>query len=225
MNMADLSAGLEPSAELRDYCAIVGTATSRLGKVPGVSSLDLLVEAIRNAIDDAGLKASDIDGVDLPRPGRILFASSARRRTARHQRAILDDAHQRRREPDPVHRHRGDGDPLRPRAVRSFAASAATRGRGRTRRKKRACATRRDPPSQRPREFGPEYGYFGATAAHAFGATRHMHLYGTTRDDFGAIAHGFPRARAAQSRRADEEAADDGGLSRRPDDRRAVRHV
>src|SRR6185437_13211365 len=47
------------------------------------------------------------------------------------------------------------------------------------------------PESQRAKEFGPEYGYFGAPAAHAFGATRHMHLYGTTRDDFGAIATAF----------------------------------
>ena len=40
-------------------------------------------------------------------------------------------------------------------------------------------------------EFGPEYGYFGAVAAHAFGATRHMHLYGTTREQFGEIAVAF----------------------------------
>jgi acetyl-CoA acetyltransferase len=47
------------------------------------------------------------------------------------------------------------------------------------------------PASQRPREFGPEYGYFGAVAAHAFGAQRHMHLYGTTRDQFAEIAVAF----------------------------------
>ena len=40
---------LVPSRELRDTCAIVGTATSRLGRVPGTSSLDLMVEAIRKA--------------------------------------------------------------------------------------------------------------------------------------------------------------------------------
>jgi hypothetical protein len=34
---------IEPSRELRDACAIVGTGHSRLGRVPGVSSLDLLV--------------------------------------------------------------------------------------------------------------------------------------------------------------------------------------
>ena len=52
------------------------------------------------------------------------------------------------------------------------------------------------PDSQLAHEFGPEYGYFGAVAAHAFGATRHMHLYGTTRDQFGADRGRVPRARA-----------------------------
>jgi len=47
------------------------------------------------------------------------------------------------------------------------------------------------PASQRPREFGPEYGYYGAPAMHAFGATRHMHLYGTTKEHFGRIAVDF----------------------------------
>jgi acetyl-CoA acetyltransferase len=47
------------------------------------------------------------------------------------------------------------------------------------------------PESLRAQEFGPEYGYFGAVAAHAFGATRHMHLYGTTREHFGAVAVAF----------------------------------
>ena len=48
---------IEPSRELRDACAIVGTGHSRLGRVPGVSSLDLLVEAMRNAIADSGHQA------------------------------------------------------------------------------------------------------------------------------------------------------------------------
>ena len=40
-------------------------------------------------------------------------------------------------------------------------------------------------------EFGPEYGLFGAPAMHAFGARRHIHLYGTTRDQFAAVACAF----------------------------------
>jgi acetyl-CoA acetyltransferase len=47
------------------------------------------------------------------------------------------------------------------------------------------------PDSQHDQEFGPEYGYFGAVAAHAFGAQRHMHEFGTTRDDFAEIAMAF----------------------------------
>src|SRR6476620_11544665 len=54
---------IEPSKDLRDTCAIVGIGNSRLGKVPGVSSVDLLVEAMSNALTDAGLKPSDIDGI------------------------------------------------------------------------------------------------------------------------------------------------------------------
>src|SRR5262249_30186968 len=40
-------------------------------------------------------------------------------------------------------------------------------------------------------EFGPEYGYGGAAASHAFGAQRHMDLYGTTREHFAEIAIRF----------------------------------
>src|ERR1700735_5435949 len=47
---------------LRDKYAIVGTATSDLGRT-GKDSLFLLEQAMRRAIDDAGLKASDIDGI------------------------------------------------------------------------------------------------------------------------------------------------------------------
>jgi acetyl-CoA acetyltransferase len=47
------------------------------------------------------------------------------------------------------------------------------------------------PSAQRPKEHGPEFGYFGAVAPHAFGARRHMFEYGTTREDFAAIALAF----------------------------------
>ena len=49
--------------------------------------------------------------------------------------------------------------------------------------------TRRN--DQEAGEFGPEYGYFGAAAAYAFGARRHMDLYGTKREHFAEIAIRF----------------------------------
>jgi acetyl-CoA acetyltransferase len=47
------------------------------------------------------------------------------------------------------------------------------------------------PEDQLPREFAPEYGYFGAPATHAFGAQRHMFEFGTTREQFGRVAMTF----------------------------------
>ena len=190
MNIADLSASVESARELRDYCSIAGTATSRLGRVPGVSSLDLLVEAIRNAVDDAGLKASDIDGVICRGPDESyshhqmvaerlgINASFSTTLTNGGARQILAIA-------------------IATMAIRFGLAKTIVCGFGRdtwsrthaTEEARVRNETR--PASQRPREFGPEYGYFGATAAHALGATRHMHLYGTTRNDFGAIATAF----------------------------------
>ena len=47
----------KPDATVRPgRCAIAGAGTSRLGQVPGVSSLDLTIEAIANEVgyEDAG---------------------------------------------------------------------------------------------------------------------------------------------------------------------------
>jgi acetyl-CoA acetyltransferase len=181
---------IESSRELRDVCAIVGIGNSRLGRVPGVSSLDLLVEAMRNAIDDAGLKVTDIDGIICRGPDESY---------AHHQRigerlginarfsTSLDNG--------------GASQilsvALATMAIKSGMATTVICGYGRdawsrthvTEEARVRNETR--PESQRAQEFGPEYGYFGAVAAHAFGAARHMHLYGTTRDHFGEIAVAF----------------------------------
>jgi acetyl-CoA acetyltransferase len=181
---------IEPSKDLRDTCAIVGIGNSRLGKVPGVSSVDLLVEAMTNALDDAGLKPSDIDGIVCRGPddsyshhqviGSRLGINARFSTTMDNGGAsqILSVA-------------------LAVMAIRAGLASTVICGYGRdawsrthaTEEARVRNETR--PASQRPREFGPEYGYFGAVAAHAFGAQRHMHLYGTTRDQYAEIAVAF----------------------------------
>lgn len=48
---------------LRGSTAIVGTGHSALGKVPGWSSLELMAQATRAALDDAGITLDEIDGV------------------------------------------------------------------------------------------------------------------------------------------------------------------
>jgi acetyl-CoA acetyltransferase len=53
-----------PADPLRGTVAIAGAAESRLGEVgPGVTPLDLAAEATRAALDDAGLRRDDVDGL------------------------------------------------------------------------------------------------------------------------------------------------------------------
>ena len=181
---------IEPSRDLRDICAIAGAGNSRLGKVPGVSSLDLIVEAMRNAIDDAGIKVSDIDGIVCRGPDELysqhqmvgerlgINAGFSTTLTTGGASQIMSVA-------------------LAVMAIRHGLATTVICGYGRdawsrTHSSEEARVRNETrPPSQLPREFGPEYGYYSAAATHAFGATRHMHLYGTTKEHFGHIAVAF----------------------------------
>ena len=51
------------TAGLRNKAAIVGIGESDIGKVPGMTGLGLNAQAAKRALDDAGLKISDIDGL------------------------------------------------------------------------------------------------------------------------------------------------------------------
>jgi acetyl-CoA acetyltransferase len=50
-------------ASLRGKVAVIGIGMSAVGKVPGRSPLSLAAEAARNALTDAGVTKSDVDGV------------------------------------------------------------------------------------------------------------------------------------------------------------------
>ena len=181
---------IEPSAALRNRCAIAGCGNSRLGQVPGVSSIDLLVEAIANALDDAGLKPSDVDGIVTRGPddaychhqliGERLginarFSTSLDNGGASQILSVM----------------------LAVMAIEAGLATTVICGYGRNAwsrthgsdEKRMRNLTR--PEEQHAQEFGPEYGYFGAVAAHAFGAQRHCHEYGTTREQFASVAIAF----------------------------------
>ena len=55
---------------IKDKVAIVGVGYTPQGRVPGRSAMSFHVEAARNAIEDAGLKVEDVDGIlTQPLPG------------------------------------------------------------------------------------------------------------------------------------------------------------
>ncbi len=179
-----------PNPSLRDRYAIVGTGVSRLGKVPGVSALGLLEEAMVNALDDAGLTAGDVDGLLVRGPddvytfhqvvGERLGIDAAFSTTATNGGAsqILSVI-------------------LGVMAMEAGLASVVVCGFGRdawsrthvSEEARISNATRSA--AMEAKEFGPEYGLFGAPAMHAFGARRHMFEFGTTREQFGAISLAF----------------------------------
>ena len=181
---------VEPSPHLRDRCAIVGTATSKLGKVPGMSAIGLLEEAMSGALEDAGLTTSDVDGLLVRGPDEIYtFHQVVGERLgidARFSTTLTNGG-----------ASQVMGVALATMAIEAGLASCIIVGYGRDN-WSRVHATKDNHlrSSGRPQElygveFGPELGYYGAIAAHAFGATRHMHEYGTTRDQFGAISVAF----------------------------------
>ena len=54
----------DPEAYLiKDKTAVVGIGQTEFSKNSGRSTLQLTCEAIKNAVEDAGLKMSDIDGI------------------------------------------------------------------------------------------------------------------------------------------------------------------
>ncbi len=170
--------------------AIAGVGKSRIGKVPEESALGLLVEAMTNAIADAGLAKEDVDAIVCRGPdevyshhqriGELLGVNAAFSTTVDNGGAsqILSIV-------------------LAVLAIDAGLCEVAVCGYGRdswsrTHRSARAKeAVSLVPEEQQRGEFRHEFGLFGATAVHAFGAQRHMALYGTTKEQMGAVALAF----------------------------------
>ena len=52
-----------PGSQMRGKVAFIGAADTEVGKLPGRTPMELCAEAALKAIDDAGLKKSDVDGL------------------------------------------------------------------------------------------------------------------------------------------------------------------
>jgi len=175
---------------LRGKYAIVGVGQSPLGKVPELGPIGLFAVAAKNAIEESGLSKADIDGLITRGPDdsychhqqvgqalgmNVTFSTSTDNGGASQVLGVA----------------------MACMAIDAGLCQAVLVGFGRdtwsrTHRSataKRQVATRNE--SQSSREFGPEFGRFGAPVNYAIAARRHMQLYGTKKEQLGAIAVAF----------------------------------
>jgi len=175
--------------DLKGRAAISGLGITEMGRVYGHSASWFAAEAIRLAVEDAGLPKDEIDGLLInpgmtPLPGatgldlqnhlglsnlRLLASMNCGGATAgiMVQYAALAIAHG-----------------MANHVVCVFADAPLREGRG------GGAAYSVAPPAPPPgmRGLYTAFGMFGINAQYALAARRHMGIYGTTNDHFGAIA-------------------------------------
>src|SRR3972149_6732234 len=155
--------------------AIVGLGETLVGKRPEASTNSLHLEAIRNCLEDAGIKASQVDGLLTNQPLNDAHRSYAVRLA--HMAGI-----------DPTYATDLALGGATPVALVQHAGMAI----------KVLCAParKRSPPDPSPgyairtgdEHWEQPWGHFSAVATHAFAAQRHRHEYGTRSEDLAEIA-------------------------------------
>jgi acetyl-CoA acetyltransferase len=165
------------AAVTRGSVAIVGAAESDLGAVAALMSpIDLMAQGIHRALDDAGLTLADVDG---------LFCATTQARTsamslveylglpnAYTDSTIVGGSSF---EVHVAHAHAALEAGLCSVAVIAYGSTQRTVGR-------RAASAREFNPYETP------YKPFLPATAYAMVASRHMHEYGTTREQMAAVA-------------------------------------
>jgi len=177
-----------PSHPLRGAAAIVGLGITPQGKVYGNSAIGFAADAVRLALDDAGLGRDDVDGL-LLNPGLTwndMGMGSFQLQQALGLRDLTLTATM----------NLGGATAG---AMIQHATQAIAAGLCRT-----VVCVFSDAPLKPPspktgkqssgaayqfsRGWEGAHGFFGVNAMYALIAKRHMHRYGTTQDDFGRIA-------------------------------------
>lgn len=162
--------------------AIIGIGETETGKVPHLSVLGMHMEAIRLALDDAGIDKEKIDGVITNQPlndpfrsyANYLGASAGLEPTFATDLAL------------------GGATPVAMAQVATMAIQAGlcdtvvcVHGRKNA---TATAATTRGGIRNGTEDFEEPFGLIGPPAYHALAAKRHMYEYGTTNEHLGAIA-------------------------------------
>lgn len=178
------------SQNLRGKYAIVGVGQSPLGKVPELGDIGLFAVAAKSAIEDAGLSKADVDGLITRGPDDV-YCHHQRVGQALGMNVTFSTS------TDNGGASQILGVAMACMAIDAGLCKTVVVGFGRdtwsrTHRSdtaKRMVATISE--SQSRREFGPEFGQFGAPVNYAIAARRHMQLFGTKKEQLGAIAVAF----------------------------------
>jgi acetyl-CoA acetyltransferase len=173
---------------LRGAAAIAGLGVTPQGKVYGTNAVGFAVDAIRLALDDAGLTRTDVDGL-LVNPG-LTWNDQGMGSFQLQQALGLRDLRL------TATMNLGGATAC---AMIQYATQAIAAGLCHT----VACVFS-DAPLKPPspegirtssgaaygfaRGWESAYGFFGVNAMYALVASRHMHVYGTTQEQLGAIA-------------------------------------
>lgn len=185
---------------LKGKCAVAGVGITPMGKIYGRSATDFAIEAVELALENAGLRHNELDGL-------LINAGVGGELGLPLQNALgLRDLRL-------LNQMNAFGSTAA--AMVQFAALAVNAGMANA----VACVFA-DAPLQQGGSAGAAYGsrgvanmpggyagllhahgYFGANTGYALAARRHMELYGTTSEQFGAVAVST-RAWAAMSERA-----------------------
>jgi acetyl-CoA acetyltransferase len=179
-------------ASLRAKTAIAGLGITDQGKVYGPSAVGFAVEAIRLALDDAGMKATDLDGL-LVNPGLSWGQAATMGSFAVQQAMGLRDL----KLSAAMNLGGASAGAMIMQAALAIEAGLASHV---------ACVFS-DAPLKPPRparakdggsgssgayafagDLNAAYGAFGVNGLYAMLAQRHMHRFGTTHDQLGAIA-------------------------------------
>ena len=173
---------------LRAATAIAGLGITPQGKVYGTNAIGFAVDAIRLALDDAGLRKDDLDGL-LVNPG-LTWNDQGMGSFQLQQAMGLRDL----RLTATMNLGGATAGAMIQHAAQAIAAGLCTTV---------ACVFS-DAPLKPPapdgtrtssgaaygfaRGFDAAYGFFGVNAMYALVARRHMHRFGTTQEQLGAIA-------------------------------------
>lgn len=160
----------------RGQTAIVGAATYGIGEAPGFSSMDLAVLASSKALQQAGLKPSDVDGVFVATPDDMLSGLTLSDYLGIHPK-VTDN-------------NRTGGSAFLTHMM--WAALALTTGQCNVAlvaygSNQRSASGKLMTPF-RPSVYEQPYKPLSPASSYALATARHMHQYGTTREHLGAVA-------------------------------------